>query len=130
MGYLDVLLWNGHNLYYSGENTGVCFHTVITLTNTRQFFFLSRTIILTACLQLYTHVSLLFLPAYNTVLFNHPGVIMPNHVTDPETPHPPVKTTRSHSVIELSHNEHVKSVYMCKIKAPKLLSYVQENIRV
>lgn len=129
MGYLDVLLWNGHNLYYSGENTGVCFHTVITLTNTRQFFFNQGQLYLLPVYS-FTHVSLLFLPAYISVLFNHPGVIMPNHVTDPETPHPPVKTTRSHSVIELSHNEHVKSVYMCKIKAPKLLSYMQENIRV
>lgn len=100
MGYLDVLLWNGHNLYYSGENTGVCFHTVITLTNTRQFFF-NRGQLYLLPVYSFTHVSLLFLPAYNTVLFNHPGVIMPNHVTDPETPHPPVKTTRPHSVIEL-----------------------------
>lgn len=100
MGYLDVLLWNGHNLYYSGENTGVCFHTVITLTNTRQFF-LNRGQLYLLPVYSFTHVSLLFLPAYITVLFNHPGVIMPNHVTDPETPHPPVKTTRPHSVIEL-----------------------------
>lgn len=40
VGYLDVLLWNRHNLCYSGENTGVCFPTVVTVTNTSQFFFL------------------------------------------------------------------------------------------
>ena len=63
------MLWNRHNLYYSGENTGLCFHTVITVTNTSQFVW--RTIILTACSQLYIQVSLLFRPACITGLLNH-----------------------------------------------------------